>query len=162
TPGLQPLSPLTESQPMIIDEKDQGLFLEFKEPFTWSQDIVVLPDAKPGPVVLPFKIALQVCDEKSCLRGDHSYELALNVSDAPPVSLSDELKKRMANGPEIKILPESQLRTLSAVPSKPGSSGSSTTTPPPSNQSAGAVILAAMGSAILMLLTPCVFPMIPI
>jgi thiol:disulfide interchange protein DsbD len=163
--GLQPLYPISETKPTIVDEKDMGLFLEYKEPFVWSQDILVLPSAKPGVNVLPFKIALQVCDEKSCLRGDHGYELALNVPDSPPVPLSKELQARLAAemvGPAIKVLPESQLQTLSAVGAAVPPTGTIATPPPPSQQSVWGVLLAAMGSAILMLLTPCVFPMIPI
>src|SRR5262249_56287348 len=113
--GFQPLAPVNETKPAIVDEKSEGLFLEYSEPFTWSQDILVLADAKPGVNVLPFKIALRVCDEKSCLNGDHGYELALNVTDSPPVPLTEELKRRMLLRPEIKVLPESQLRTLGSV-----------------------------------------------
>src|SRR5262249_34499942 len=48
TPGLQPLWPVIESEPSLVEEQGIGYLLEHEKPFTWSQDILILPDATPG------------------------------------------------------------------------------------------------------------------
>src|SRR6266851_1362376 len=63
TAGLQPLWPVEESPPSLVEEQGIGYFWEHNKPFTWSQDILILPEAKPGPLELRFRVNLQVCDK---------------------------------------------------------------------------------------------------
>ena len=157
-PGFRPLQPITETPaPTLYDTKvfdhelkrDQVLF-RYKTPVTWTQEVLVLPDAKVGPQQLRFKLSLQICDE-SCVKGSQSYDVNVDVTDAPPLPLSDALQKRLALKEEIKV-----------APAVPGAAPTGVGTPPPGSEGLAAILLASMGSAFLMLLTPCVFPMIPI
>ena len=68
--GVKALWPLEEKGDAEFEEqKGLGWFLQYSGPFTLSQDILVLPDAKPGPLTLPIKLGLTVCDAKTCLPG---------------------------------------------------------------------------------------------
>src|SRR5712692_876460 len=82
TPGLQPLWPVKESEPSLKQEQGIGYFLEHENPFTWSQDILILPEATPGPKTLKFRIRLQVCDQ-TCVWGEHPFEERIAVSSDP-------------------------------------------------------------------------------
>ncbi len=95
SPGLQPLWPISESDPVAKEEQGIGYFLEHENPFTWSQDILILPEAKPGPTTLKFRIRLQVCDQ-TCVWGEHPFEVTVKVSSDPAVPLTAQLKERMA------------------------------------------------------------------
>ena len=147
-PGLKPLWPLTESEPVVVNEGDLGSYLEYKGEFTWSQDILILPEARPGPIPLRFALRLQVC-AAGCVWIDPRLEATINVKDAPAVPLSAQLKERLKDKqPPIKVI----------IP--PGSDDGASTT----GQSAGllAFILAGIFWGAVSLVTPCVFPMIPI
>jgi len=163
-PGLRPLWPITETPaPEFYDPKVEGfpILLRHTKPFTWIQDILVLPDAQPGEYVLPFKLDLQVCDKRVCVKGTHSYEVVVQVTDAPPVPLSAELQQRLGAKQEIQVVPlPSELARKDG--GKAGSAGATPTAQASAPQGIWGILLAAMGSAVLMLLTPCVFPMIPI
>ena len=80
TAGLKPLWPISESQPEWVREDSLGMFLEYKGKFTWSQDILIPLDAKPGAKTLRFQIKLQVCDDRNCVQGEHPFEIPFQVS----------------------------------------------------------------------------------
>jgi len=185
TPGLQPLWPISESDPETKEEQGIGYFLEHENPFTWSQDILILPEAKPGPNTLKFRIRLQVCD-KTCVWGEHPFAVTIKVSSEPPVPLTSELKERLAlPKPPIKVVavpPASGAQNMDTQPpiaNPPGSPGTAKTAPsPPINPSNDggpkvvspepsdngllAFILQGIMWGAISLVTPCVFPMIPI
>ncbi len=102
-PGLKPLWPISESEPAFAVEEGVGVFLEHLKPFTLAQDILVLPEATPGPKSLPFSIKLQVC-KKTCIQGTHHFSPKIEVSAAPALALTPELKQRLeAKPPPIKV-----------------------------------------------------------
>lgn len=177
SPGLKPLTPIYESESEFVVEKGSGVFLEHRKVFTWAVDILVLPNAKEGEHKLPFTIQLQLCDEKRCVPGKHRYELPIRVSNLPAVPVTADLQRRpQLERADIKTIP---------VPEKfqPHISKSAPTIKPPedkagrdANEPASAEIkqsspaeasffqrlLLAMSAGFIMLLTPCVFPMIPV
>jgi thiol:disulfide interchange protein DsbD len=192
TPGLQPLWPVTESDPSLKQEQGIGYFLEHENPFTWSQDILILPDAAPGPKALKFRIRLQVCD-KTCVWGEHPFEKTIEVSAAAPVPLTPQLKERMAaKKPDISVQPVPSVPSINPVPGPapgPASNGNSPVDTAISmadrsedhqsglenllpqiksgtirTSSGGllAFMLAGIFWGAVSLVTPCVFPMIPI
>src|SRR5438132_675041 len=71
-----------------------GWMLEHRSDFTWTQDILVLPNAQPGLKALRFKIRLQVCD-KTCINGEPGFEVSINITDAPAVPLGAALQERL-------------------------------------------------------------------
>lgn len=165
-PGLRPLFPLHETQPEFVDTKiaSAGVWLEYAHPFVWWQDVIILPDAPPGPMKLPFVVRVQVCNEKSCLWGEHPLEVAFTLSDADPLPLTVELKQRMEVKPSVAVVelpgtpvPSTEEKKAAKASKKPSIFGA------PTNDSS---LLSAMSlaffAAVAMLFTPCVFPMIPI
>jgi thiol:disulfide interchange protein DsbD len=159
--GLQPLWPIQESPPSewVSYPKGLGVFLEHKHDFIWSQDILVLPDAKPGSHKLSFAIKLQVCDEKSCRNGEHTFEVPFTIADTPAVALSADLQKRQQTPqPPILVRPVPNNLKVEEIARSPGAA------PPPAKADTSllGLLFTTMGAAIAMLFTPCVFPMIPI
>lgn len=174
-PGLVPLQPVIESDPQFVVQKAGGVFLEHDKPFTWAVDILVLPDAKVGNLILPLTIQLFVCDAKGCVRGKQSYEFPIRVSDAAAVALTPELQARLKNTePVIKIVPApTKFKEFVTKPER----GDAELVPEPARkvdeQPAAEMVpvgqpnlfrqlLLAMGAGFVMLFTPCVFPMIPV
>jgi thiol:disulfide interchange protein DsbD len=174
TPGLQPLYPVIETSPEWKVEGNTGVFLEHEHTFSWLQDILVLPDAKPGVTKPSFAVNLKVCDANNCLPGEHHFEVPVTVADTPAVPLTPELQGRLKVKPTVAVVPvPERLRDKMSKPEGASSpAAGSRATARRFGGSGAAVIpknaglLALLGStalaAFLMLLTPCVFPMIPI
>jgi len=157
--GFQALAPLVETpDPEVYDPKvkDAPVILRYTKPFTWEQDILVGSEAKPGPHTLTVKLALQACDKRECVRGTHVFEVPVRVTEEAPTALLAAVKQRLALKQEIKVVPLAG-KTGTGEPAAPGVAGT-----PQTPQGLWGVLVASMGSAVLMLLTPCVFPMIPI
>jgi thiol:disulfide interchange protein DsbD len=175
TPGLKPLWPWTETRPGSELIPGVGTFLEQKGPFIWTRDILVMPEATPGAKKLSFRIHLQVCDA-TCVWGDHRFAPEVRVTDGTPIPLSPELRQRLeARAPPIQVITDgtTQGAAGNSAPVKPAPPKQLAPTdpsarpgeaPPPAEEdhSLTGLLLASMGAAIAMLLTPCVFPMIPI
>jgi thiol:disulfide interchange protein DsbD len=151
-PVLRPLWPVSESPPEFKREADGKVYLEHVKEFTWSQDLLVLPDAPPGPQRLALTIKLQVCDAHSCTRPGSPYpplEVVVDVLAGDKVPLSPELQRRLAAPPpEVEVVP-----VPGAFAAAEGGGGT---------HSLAGLLIASVGAAIAMLFTPCVFPMIPI
>jgi thiol:disulfide interchange protein DsbD len=176
-PGLRPLWPVVESTPEPKREEGLGWFLEHEQPFTWEQDLLILPEATPGDKILPLTIKAQVCNASSCVWGDPQFEVKLDVSAADPVPLTPALEERRlkAKQPELKVvaLPGSPA-PLEAVPdirkpapktvAPPGKAEPNMAAAPAKSDGSGliAFILQGVVWGYISLLTPCVFPMIPI
>src|SRR6266851_8583322 len=160
-PGLQPLWPITESDPQPKLEEGLGWFLEHEHPFTWKQDILILPDATPGEKTLPLTIKAQACDAHNCVIGEPQFEIKIDVSNGDPVRLTPALQKRIQEKlPELKIVPVPGVAAgnnppLAVSPLENRSERETTS-------SAVAFILQGIAWGAISLLTPCVFPMIPI
>src|SRR5262245_4093052 len=77
TIDLKPLWPVRESEGEFVLDGGKVL-LEHKIPFTWTQEVLVNEEAKPGESTLPFSIRAQVCDT-GCLWGTHYFSVPLTV-----------------------------------------------------------------------------------
>ncbi len=161
TAGLRPLWPIHESPPgeWVRYPKGIGVFLEHKHDFIWAQDILVLPNAKPGSHVLSFTIKLQVCDESSCRLGEHNFEVPFTVADTPAETLTADLRTRQQSPqPPILVRPVPDHLKVEEIARSPSAAPS----PEKADTSLFGLLFTTMGAAIAMLFTPCVFPMIPI
>jgi thiol:disulfide interchange protein DsbD len=135
-PYLKPLQPLTESKPELTTAVTGEEMLEHTKEFTWSQDVLVLPQAPQGVQTLRWTIRLTACNKDNCLTGTYKpLEVQIKVQ-GPSVPLTPEIEERLQ-----QPLPEAQVVDTSSV---------------------WGFMALSMGAAVLMLLTPCVFPMIPI
>jgi thiol:disulfide interchange protein DsbD len=175
---LQPLWPIKETPaPESVNEgKDVGFFLEHAKPFTWVQDFFIKRDATPGPHHLTFTLSVQVCDT-SCTFGDHKFDVPFTVVDGPPLEPAPGLQERLnvVKAPTVELIeppPAPPLTRGNAdqpksadVTNPPTAKSVNPATPAPAT---GGVwdLLGFMWQGILWgalsLVTPCVFPMIPI
>jgi thiol:disulfide interchange protein DsbD len=128
---------LKESDPELVNEDGTELW-EHTGTFTWKEPIWVLPEARPGPATLKFSIRLQVCDKQRCVPGTMDLQADFTISAEPPVSLSEEERAR--------------LEAAARAPAGGGGGDS------------GLLGFVLMGVfwGFFSLITPCVFPMIPI
>ncbi|MFO0876964.1 MAG: cytochrome c biogenesis protein CcdA [Gemmataceae bacterium] len=164
---FQPVYPLSESQPVWKKAADES-YLAHTGPFEIVQPIYIQPGAQTGAATLRVKLRMQVC-AKICTWEDHAIEVACQISDTPAQPASADVQKALA----VKLAPPQVVREVGAQegPSK------SSTEPRPSTTSEGASssgsgpktppgvllsILTALLGGYASLLTPCVFPMIPI
>jgi thiol:disulfide interchange protein DsbD len=171
-PGIQPLWPVIESEPQPKREEGVGWFLEHELPFTWKQDLLILPDATPGEKILPVTIKALVCDAHNCVPGEPEFQVKINVSTADPVPLTAALQERLkAKPPELKVVPlpgptvaERPEPAAAPKPLAPLDAGLKGDTDVAQGASTGliAFILQGIAWGAISLLTPCVFPMIPI
>src|SRR5207249_3616120 len=122
---------------------DGEILLVYEHPFTWSQDILVSPEAKPGTKTLDFLIDLQVCDKGGCTPGKHPFKLNLEVTAGPAVPLTDEIKQRV----EMKFEPKIVTPPADAVPGETSESKAGK-----KDETLWGLLAASMGAAALMLL----------
>ncbi|MBI1917007.1 MAG: thioredoxin family protein [Planctomycetes bacterium] len=148
--SFQPLGPVHESDAEFVREETGEVLLEHKKPFTWTQAILISPDASPGKADLAFSVKVQVCDDHGCTWGTHSFTVPVTIKTDPPVPAPGSLTSRSAEKKTeiiVKEVPESFKST-------------------PSGQENGTGLLAFILQGVfwgaVSLVTPCVFPMIPI
>ena len=154
-PGLQPLAPIREAGVTEFEEK-AGTLLTYQKEFTWSQDLLVLPDSQPGPRTLRFGLSLIVCDN-TCVPGEPRYVKTIEVSPEPALALTPAMELRLKEvQPPPTVVPLPRRAVQAAKP--PTEVVASTT----SSGSLLGIISVYMFGALAMLFTPCVFPMIPI
>ena len=176
------LWPLTESEPKLVDHGPElGSAYEYEEPFTWTMEVLVRPSAPPGTTNLEIDVALQVCDPKGCTSENHTLTVPVTVSTKAALSLSSDVEKRLAEYDAAKAKERAEReRKAAGTPTStgaPSSAGSFDFRPynvvdSPSlqtlsgggskNSGLWATIVTAVLGGFISLLTPCVFPMIPV
>jgi thiol:disulfide interchange protein len=170
TPSFQALAPVEESQPEwhIDPDLKTGAWLHNKA-FSWSFDVLILGNAAPGTQDFPFVASVQVC-EKSCITGSFDLKVLITVLTSDAVPVTDDIKKRMQEklptldtetpkttattiAPMERDHSASMARILKQIQPVGGYD---------SEESVIAFMLAGMFWGFISLITPCVFPMIPI
>ncbi len=188
--GLKLLGPVTETKPEVVEEEGVGKVLEYKGEFTWTQEIQVLPEAAPGDKTVRVRIKTQVCDAHKCVPATPTFEGKITVSAAEPVaSRADTTPAAPANSlpPAPQVAP-SVPEARSADKPAPAAVAAPISSTPAAYQAslnqieeqisrdqaqvsaegtaapAGllAFILSGVFWGAVSLVTPCVFPMIPI
>lgn len=160
---LTPLYPVRETEPVWIRPSPVVEWeLQHKKPFVWSQEVFVKPTAAEGkPLTLKYVLDLQVC-KKSCVLEQHPLEVEVMVSTEAPLAPPADISKRPTKAPELVLVthPEDAKKPGAKKPDakRADSSRPAVTAPPGLLGALGRAIL----SGLLSLLTPCVFPMIPI
>jgi thiol:disulfide interchange protein len=164
--GIKPLWPIEESPPELAVSTDGKVVLEHGEPFTWTQDLLIDPQAKPGQYELTVTIEnVQVCNERTCSPPAPYRPLyaPLEILDGDAVAPPRAVADRPQDAPAVKVITPTQKEIADLRAKMPG--------PGPINDLPGrtgdatnlwSFLWFASLSAFLMLLTPCVFPMIPI
>jgi thiol:disulfide interchange protein len=159
-----PLWPVVESEADLKDEEGSGVLLEHEGPFIWVQQIYLKPDATPGkPSELVVKIRSQQCSDKGgCLWEDFALNVPVPVSNDPATEPAPALKAWLDTKPLPPVevpLPERYGKSAEKAPT-----ASHDPAPAPVARKVGllASIIKALLGGFASLLTPCVFPMIPI
>jgi thiol:disulfide interchange protein/thiol-disulfide isomerase/thioredoxin len=152
--ALEPVGPLRETpEPRLVDEGAAGKLLEYAGPVTWTQDVRVKPAASPGEARFGFTVHLQVCGS-SCAWGEYRFVVPLRVSAPSRVGpLAPE--HRLAAGP---VRPVVVPLPAEAAP-EPHAARAAT---PAADGGLLAFVLQGIFWGAVSLVTPCVFPMIPV
>ncbi|MBY0229871.1 MAG: thioredoxin family protein, partial [Gemmataceae bacterium] len=145
SPDLDPLEPWSESEPELVTIPTIGSQLRYTKEFVWQQDVFVNEQAEPGSThEIAYTLDIQVCDQ-SCYLETHKAEAKVKVSDEPALVPTPALDKRerspRSSGDKPKAVGEGKKKGQTTF--------------------FGAIIVALLGGFV-SLLTPCVFPMIPV
>jgi thiol:disulfide interchange protein DsbD len=171
--GVAPLWPVTESEPKLATNVQGQKEYEFDGPFTWTQEVLIRPDAPPGQTVnVGVEIELQACDPNTCRRETHKLTVPVLVSDAAPLPLTEDLQKLLkdydakhpkprdgaGDGKKEPPPPVSQTYQQPEVKDSPNavSGGQAKAT------GLWATVVTGILGGLISLVTPCVFPMIPV
>ncbi|HEY7423639.1 MAG TPA: cytochrome c biogenesis protein CcdA [Gemmataceae bacterium] len=172
------LWPVTESEPELVDEgAGGGKLYEYKGPFTWTLEVLVRPDAPAGQFLsLDIALKLQVCAGQ-CVWEDHTLTVPVRVSSKDALPLTADVEKSLQKyDADIKAAKEkSPRRETVKSPASPTVSPESfveelkvikspnlvTENDKRNTGLWGSIVTAVLGGFI-SLLTPCVFPMIPV
>ena len=136
TYGLKPLGDgLKPNREVEIKNEEDGLRLEiYHKEVTWTQEFEVLPDARPNAFGLEGKIKYQVC-KSSCVPKSAKFSIGVTGPEVTPPQSVDFFDE-----PEAAQIQKTR----------------------PQDKGLVAFLLTAIVAAMVALLTPCVFPMLPI
>ena len=182
--GITPLWPLHETSPKIGYLTSDPYF-KFIDQFTWSQDVLIGEDAPMGTLTLPIKLTIQICST-TCEWFETVVRANIEVSDEAPMPLPLEINERLKSrqpavsvvnvpskggdvAPAAKgggIIPEGLIKTthaeykasLEAIAKQIGGEVAKGQ----NNPDLLGFVLAGIFWGAISLITPCVFPMIPI
>lgn len=102
--GVVPLWPLRESAPKL-DKSESGVLFKYVKDFTWSQDFLIADDAPMGTLQIPIKLRVQIC-KKACFWYDHVIPVSIEVSPESPLPVAPEFAERLKQTrPEITVVP---------------------------------------------------------
>ena len=160
--ALIPLDPVIESDNATWDNADGKLdwMLEHEKPFTWTFEFFVKPDVPVGSTQeVSFQIEAQVCNESKCTIENHTVKVSIPIGPEEPLTPAADIAGRTEPVAPV-VVPVTGSIEPSSTPG--GETGDDTTggNQPPSGLLQA--ILIAVGGGFISLLTPCVFPMIPI
>jgi thiol:disulfide interchange protein DsbD len=191
-PGLRLLGGLQESMPEEVMVPNVGVLLEYGKPFAWQQDFLLLPEAVPGVLTLHFVIRLQVCSNTCVWeKYEHDVPILVNdaaptpltetlqrrltekalairvvkpagVTTEPPVLQANESPRNVKRKIRHFPLPNSAAQYRDDVASVQQALQGGNLAEPQSNSGLLRFTLTGVFWGFVSLLTPCVFPMIPI
>jgi thiol:disulfide interchange protein DsbD len=178
------LWPVSESEPELVTQPgDLGKAYEYEGPFTWTMEVLARPSASSGSVELNLDVSLQVCDPNRCVPEKYTLTAPINIASAEPVALTPEVEKSLREYDTARQK-ERVERDKGTSPS-PSPSASEASAPAETfdwrsyqvvdspalesfsgngshNGGLWATIVTAILGGFISLLTPCVFPMIPV
>jgi thiol:disulfide interchange protein DsbD len=168
------VGPTIESKPSLVDEKGIGKQLQYHEPFTWIQAVLIKPSTPPGQVVdLSVNLPIQVCDENHCVKEtDLAFSVPLLISTAAPLALSSDTEKQLREWEDTAKARTAREKTNGAKTVSPSASfdiqklvieeGDHVIGGAAKDEGLWATIIKAIVAGFISLVTPCVFPMIPV
>ncbi len=188
--GVVPLWPIQESEPKPGFENGEAIGLEHADTFSLEQDFLVNTDARTGIIALPIQLKSQVCDIKYCHFVNTELKVEIEVGTGDAVAMSEQIQARLdVKKPETIIVPTPATAKPEKAPEAPKATPKTANVIPSSLISGSAeqykasmeaivarlvhkdqemsmdligFILAGIFWGAVSLITPCVFPMIPI
>ncbi|MBI2805288.1 MAG: hypothetical protein HYX68_09955 [Planctomycetes bacterium] len=176
-PGVFPLDPILETPALSYYDKDlKKTYFKYVSPFTWSQEILIAEDAAVGTLLMPIKLEVQVC-KTSCYNFKHTVTFPIDVSDEAPLKAApDVLSRILKKTPESpKVAPVSEATRAQGLITDSHEQyktkmqelakrivGEKMNVAAEGDSDLLAFILAGIFWGAISLITPCVFPMIPI
>ncbi len=173
---FQLLYPIEESEPKWKHDKDLEIsYLYHPDSFTWTLSVYVKPTAPAGQTIpLRLLIDAQVCSTQ-CVDERTEITIPVSIDAGEVVPLSAAMNDRLnVKEPEPTVVPlPSQAKAAKSVETavassgkanreRNSSSGSSSTGGKKGTATLYLAVVTAIVGGFLSLLTPCVFPMIPI
>lgn len=156
--NLKLVGKLTESAKPVTHQDEFGTSLYFEKPVTFKQRVKVLTDKK---VSGSFIVGGQICDEKGCVFFEKPVTLVFNAEKpeaAPQEAEQPTLAAQLAPSAEDSNETAEQAVDSTAAVAVASQKVDAKTS---SSDSLWLVLLAGFGGGLIALLTPCVFPMIP-
>jgi thiol:disulfide interchange protein len=188
--GVVPLWPIQETEPKPGFENGEPIGLEHDNTFSLEQDFFINADARPGIIEVPIQLRSQVCDIKYCHFVNTEIKVAVEISADDALPMSEQLKARLdVKKPETiieptpaSVKPEKAIEAPKATPKTANVIPSSLISVSAEQYKASmesiaarlvhkdqemsmdllGFILAGIFWGAVSLITPCVFPMIPI
>ncbi len=186
TTVFKPLYPIVESDPKphtytykVLDDETHETHLEHGQEFTWKQDFLV-QNVPPGKKLVSLAIKLGACNDQKCFYGMRFLNVLVVIDEGPPLATVPADLQARFDKPPTRLVDFIDLGPTSPNPAVPTKDGARVTpkgtqpapspkeTPPAAspNPTADTDLLTFLGLAVvwgaLSLVTPCVFPMIPI
>ena len=163
------IGPPIESAPELIDVKMIGKQYQYPGPFTFTVDVLIRLDA-PVNMTLPLEIEIfqLVCNEQTCIPDNTSLSLPLFISDEKPLKISPQVEQLLKDSDKSEAEMKIKGERTATMPAS-----SFNWQEWPIEESDGelsgkketglwATILKAIVAGFVSLVTPCVFPMIPV
>ena len=174
------LWPLSESEPkLVMQEGDLGPAYEYEGPFTWTMEALARPDASPGVRQLEIDMRLQVCDVNGCRTEKQTLTIPISIATADAAPLPADVRTLLKEYDEVRAK-DREKKIARTSPSTSASEPSVTEAfdwreyqvvnsqslqgvdEEGTNKGLWASIVTAVLGGFISLLTPCVFPMIPV
>jgi thiol:disulfide interchange protein len=177
------LGPISESEPELVTlPGGLGKAYEYEGPFSWTMEVLARPTASPGEASVGVEISLQVCDPNRCVLEKHTLSVPVRISSKDAAALApgvekllqefDAAREKERAERERKTAPAATAATEGAAPTEPFDWRSYTVVNSPNLASVSgggtrdgglwATVVTAVLGGFISLLTPCVFPMIPV
>ena len=161
--GVASIGGLYEDEAHFVKSPVSGTILEHKEPFQITQDLIVATDAPLGEAVLTFDLRLQVCNANTCSIGTQQFAVPFVIVPTLDDAIPAPTPKMPVRGGDAtpKVVP------IPGGADDPRDPNANRAEPPQTGALSGSssiwiLIVSTMGYALVMLFTPCVFPMIPV
>ena len=163
-PFFEPGGAVRQPQPKLDHDENFGIETEYFDGMVdFEVPVRVAPTASGGEHEVVLKVRFMACNDRLCLPPQNTEVGTLLVISGTPARLSSELSRALNQVAATETTARPPLATESEAQGSP----ESRVEPPPATlggvpTTTLAYILFAMAGGGLALLTPCVFPMIPI
>ncbi|MBI1830733.1 MAG: hypothetical protein HYR84_04700 [Planctomycetes bacterium] len=102
---LWPLRESAPTKAILKAGKEEQTYFKVVKNFTWSQDVYIDEKAPTGPMQVPINLRIQLC-ERGCTWFDHVVNVKVDVSDDPALPMTPDVKERLElPKPSIAVIP---------------------------------------------------------